>query len=153
MKNFNFGENLRMLRIYKNICQEGMATGLNISQTSYSRIEANPDEPDLQVINKLAEILDVKPKSLLSARWYAETVNGEAEKNRRSVATISRTGRLAYGILLLVAAWDCSFGAASGAQMESIHAKLLIGCILGLVAFFLFHFTVKHEELAVEDDV
>ena len=152
MKNFNFGENLRMIRSYKNVCQEGMATGLKISQASYSRIEASRDLPELQVINQLAETLDVRPKDLLSANWYAEAVNGGSEKNKRSVATINHTGQVAYGILLAVAAWDSTSGATSGAQMESINALLLIGGCLGLGAFFLYHFTVKHVELIVEDD-
>ncbi len=124
MKNFNFGENLRMLRNYKNVCQEGMASGLNISQASYSRIEASRDEPELQLINKLAETLDVKPKPLISASWYAEAVNGGSEKNRRSVATINKTGQNAYAILLAITAWDATFGTASGAEMQSINALI-----------------------------
>lgn len=152
MKNFNFGENLRMIRTYKNVCQEGVASGLKISQASYSRIEASRDLPELQVINQLAETLDVRPKDLLSANWYAEGENGGSEKNKRSVATINHTGQVAYGILLAIATRDSTSGAASGAQMESINALLLIGCCLGLGAFFLYHFTVKHVELIVEDD-
>ena len=152
MKNFNFGENLRMIRSYKNVCQEGMAAGLKISQASYSRIEASRDLPELQVINQLAETLEVRPKDLLSARWYAQAVNGGSEKNKRTVATINHTGQVAYGILLAATAWDSTSGAASGAQTESINALLLIGACLGLGAFFLYHFTVKHVELDLVDD-
>lgn len=153
MENFNFGENLRMLRSYKNVCQEGMATGLNISQASYSRIEVSRDEPELQLIYKLAEILAVKPKSLLSANWYAEAVNGGSEKNRRPAATINKTGQNVYAILLAITAWEATSGAASGAQMESINALLVLGSCIGLGAFFLFHFTVKHVALNRDDDM
>ena len=152
MKNFNFGENLRMIRSYKNVCQEGMASSLNISQASYSRIEASPDFPELQVINNLADTLGVRPKDLISANWYPTAVNGGSDKNKRKVATINHTGQVTYGILLAIAAWDSTSGTASGAQTESINAILLIGCCLGLGAFFLYHFTVKHVELIVEDD-
>ncbi|WP_276359602.1 helix-turn-helix transcriptional regulator [Daejeonella sp. H1SJ63] len=152
MKNFNFGENLRMIRIYRNVCQEGMATGLNISQASYSRIEASPDLPELQLINKLADTLGVRPKDLISANWYAQAVNGGSEKNKRTVATINHTGQVTYGILLATAAWDSTSGTASGAQMESINAILFIGSCIGLGAFFLYHFTVKHVKLIVEED-
>ena len=153
MKNFNFGENLRMIRSYKNVCQEGMASSLNISQASYSRIEASPDSPELQVINKLADTLGVRPKDLVSANWYAKAVNGDSDKNKRKVATINHTGQVAYGILLAIAAWDATAGTAAGAETGSIDALLFIGTCMGLGAFFLYHFSVKHVELIVEDDV
>lgn len=152
MKNFNFGENLRMIRNYKNVCQEGMATSLNISQASYSRIEASPDFPELQVINKLADTLGVRPKDLVSANWYAKAVNGDSDKNKRKVATINHTGQVAYGFLLAVAVWDSTSGTADGTETESINTLLFIGCCLGLAAFFLYHFTVKHVELIVDEE-
>ncbi len=152
MKNFNFGENLRMIRNYKNVCQEGMASSLNISQASYSRIEASPDSPELQVINKLADTLGVRPKDLVSANWYAKAVNGDSDKNKRKVATINHTGQMAYGILLAIAAWDATSGTAAGAETGSIDVLLFISTCMGLGAFFLYHFSVKHVELIVEDD-
>jgi len=152
MKNFNFGENLRMIRSYKNVCQEGMATSLNISQASYSRIEASPDFPELAVINKLADTLGVRPKDLISVNWYAKAVNGGSEKNKRTVAKINHTGQVTYGILLAIAAWDSTSATAASAETESINALLFIGCCLGLGAFFLYHFTVKHVELIVDDE-
>lgn len=152
MKNFNFGENLRMIRSYKNVCQEGMASSLNISQASYSRIEASPDFPELQVINNLADTLGVRPKDLISANWYARAVNGGSEKNKRTVATINYPGQIAYGFLLAIAAWDSISGTTTGTEKESINVLLVIGCFLGLGAFFLYHFTVKHVELIVDDD-
>jgi DNA-binding XRE family transcriptional regulator len=152
MKNFNFGENLRMIRSYKNVCQEGMAASFNISQASYSRIEASPDSPELQVINKLAHTLGVRPKDLVSANWYGKAVNGDSDKNKRKVATINHTGQVAYGILLAIAAWDSTSGTAADAETESIDALLFIGTCLGLCAFFLYHFTVNHVELIVDDE-
>ncbi len=152
MKNFNFGENLRMLRIYKNVCQEGMASGLNISQASYSRIEASPAIPETSVINKLADTLGVRPKDLISANWYARAVNGNYNNNRLMVATISHTGQLAYGILLTIAVYDSTLGTAAGAEIESLTTKLFIGTCFGLCSFFLYHFTVKHVKMIAEDD-
>ena len=152
MKNFNFGENLRMLRNYKNICQEGMASGLNISQASYSRIEASREFPELELINKIAEILEVRPKDLISANWYPQAVNGDSEQNKPTVTTISRTGQIAYAVLLATAAWDSTLGAAAGAEIESKDIILFIGSIIGMTVFFLYHFTVKHEKLRIEDD-
>ena len=141
-----------MIRSYKNVCQEGMATGLKISQASYSRIEASRDLPEVQLINKIAETLEVKPKDLLSASWYAEAVNSSSGKTRESVAIISHKGQIAYGFLLAIAAWDSTFGAAAGAELESIDAIVLTGCILSLIAFFLYYFTVKKVDLVLDDD-
>jgi transcriptional regulator with XRE-family HTH domain len=152
MKNFNFGENLRMIRIYKNVCQEGMATGLKISQASYSRIEGSRDLPDVQQINKIAETLEVKPKDLLSASWYAEAVNSSSGKTRETVAIISHKGQIAYGLLLAIAAWDSTFGAAAGAELESIDAKLFFGSIFSLVALLLYQHTVKEAKLDLDDE-
>lgn len=125
MENFNFGENLRILRNYKNICQDGMVTRLNISQASYSRIKASRNTPDLQLINKLAEILDVKPKALISVSWYSHAVNGDSKKNRRSVATISVVGQIVYEVLLTIAIWDSTSGVVLGAETEAKDTKLL----------------------------
>lgn len=152
MKNFHFGENLRMMRHYRGYTQEVMAKNLNMSQGTYSKIEYSKDIPELQLINKLAETLDVKPEALISADWYAEAVNGSSKKSSCSVATISPTGRRAYAILLLIAVWDSTPGAASGAQVESIDALLLIGSIFALCSLFLYHFTIKHVKLSVQDD-
>jgi len=141
-----------MIRSYKNVCQEGMATSLNISQASYSRIEASPDLPKLQVIDQLAETLDVRPKDLISANWYARAVNGGSEKTTRSVFLISKNGKIVYAILLAVAALDSTLGAADGAKIESLDARLFLGTIFFLAVFFLYNFTVKETDLNLEED-
>jgi len=152
MKNFHFGENLRMMRIYRGYTQEAMAKDLNMSQGTYSKIEYSKEMPDNEMIINLTEILRFRPKDLISANWYAHAVNGDSKKNRRSVATISVVGQRAYAVLLAIGIWDSTLGAAAGTETESINIILLIGCYLGLGAFFLYHFTVKHVEMAIEDD-
>lgn len=151
MKNFNFGENLRMMRSYKNVCQEGMARGLNISQASYSRIEASPAIPADQLISQLAETLGVETSFLLSTHWYSQAVN-QRSLPKRHRASINRGGQIVYGLLLTVSTWDATSSLVSGANLQTTNAFLLIGCFLGLGAFFLFHFTVKHVELSLEED-
>lgn len=143
MKNLHFGENLRMLRIYKNVCQEGMAAGLNISQASYSRIESSAAIPETSLINKLADTLGVRPKDLLSANWYARAVDGNKEKNKTTVTTINQTGKIAYGFLLTIAALDSTRGSIAGAETESIDLMIFIGLCLSISAIFLYQYTVK----------
>lgn len=152
MKNFNFGENLRTIRNYKNVCQEGMSAGLKISQTSYSRIEASREVPEPQLIHKLAEVLDVRPEYLVSANWYAKALNNGSKKNKRTVFIINRNGQMIYAILLAVAALESTLGAADGAKIESLDARLFLGTLFYLAAFFLYNFTVKKTDLNVEDD-
>lgn len=152
MKDFNFGGNLRVLRIYKNVCQEGMAAGLNISQASYSRIEANPAIPDTPVIHKLADILGVRPEDLLSVNWYTKVMNDPKEESRRSVVIINRSGQIAYGILLTAATWDSIRGAIAGTGTESIDFMVLIGLGLAVCALFIYQYTVKQVRIVEEEE-
>lgn len=153
MKNFNFGGNLRVLRIYKNVCQEGMAAGLNISQASYSRIEANPAIPDTPVIHKLADTLGVSPEDLLSANWYTRAMNDQYKENRRRVVIINRSGQIAYGVLLTAATWDSIRGIIAGAETESIDIMIFIGLCLAIGAAFIYQYTVKQVRIVEEEEV
>lgn len=152
MKNFNFGENLRMIRNYKNTCQEGIAAGLKISQASYSRIEASRDVPETWLIHKLAGTLDVRPKDLLSTNWYSKAVNHDSGKSSRSVILISKNGKMAYAFLLAIAVLDAIFGAVDGAKIESLDAILLISVIFSFAALLLYNLTVKKTDVNLEDD-
>lgn len=152
MKNLHFGENLRMLRIYKNVCQEGMAAGLNISQASYSRIESSPAIPEASLIQKLADTLGVRPEDLLTSNWYSRAVTGKHEKNKRSVTAINKTGKIAYGILLTAAVWDSSRGMIAGLETESIDVMIFIGLCLASCAVFIYQYTVKQGRVVEEEE-
>lgn len=152
MKNLHFGENLRMLRIYKNVCQEGMAAGLNISQTSYSRIESSPAIPETQLIAKLADTLGVKPEDLLSGNWYMRALNDRYDGSKRSVVIINRGGQIAYGVLLASATWDSIRGIIAGAKTESIDVMIFIGLCLTFCALLIYQRTVKHVKIVEEEE-
>jgi transcriptional regulator with XRE-family HTH domain len=66
MDKFDFGNNLYYIRRAKGISQEAMAISLDISQTRYSRIERNLVIPDLEMIYKIAAILEVSSSVLIS---------------------------------------------------------------------------------------
>lgn len=66
MKNFNYGENLRIARQIKGISQEAMAWDLSISQSTYSRIESGKIIPDPLQAAKIEEILGVRPSDPIS---------------------------------------------------------------------------------------
>lgn len=65
MKDFNFGENLRIIRQVKGISQEAMAMSLGISQAKYSRLEAQASVPPVRILEQIAGILGEDPKMLL----------------------------------------------------------------------------------------
>ena len=59
MSKFNFGENLRIIRSAKGISQDAMAAALNISQTTYSKIERQAEIPEIPAPIKIATALAV----------------------------------------------------------------------------------------------
>lgn len=150
MKNFHFGENLRMMRNYRGYTQEAMAKDLSMSQGTYSKIEYNADQPENEMINKLAEILSFRPKDLISTSWYADEFNGIGKTNR-TIAILNRRGQIGYIILLLAAWWDMSRGVIDGAELKSLDSKLLWSTILGLGVFFFHYFSVIRVEVKVHN--
>lgn len=150
MKNFHFGENLRMMRNYRGYTQEAMAKDLSMSQGTYSKIEYTNDLPDIEMINKLAEILSFRPKDLISTNWYADEFNGIGKTNR-TIAVLNLRGQIGYIILLLAAWWDMSWGFIDGAELKSLDSKLLWSTILGLGVFFFHYFSVMQVDVTVQN--
>lgn len=68
MNEFNFGENLRIIRQAKGISQEAMSIGLNISQAKYSRLERRHTIPSLDLVKKICIVLQEEPPLVLSGR-------------------------------------------------------------------------------------
>ncbi|MGF1925180.1 MAG: helix-turn-helix domain-containing protein, partial [Bacteroidia bacterium] len=68
MNDFNFGQNLRIVRQAKGITQDAMSMILGISQTTYSRTEKMAAVPDLDFVERIADVLEVEPSILLSGR-------------------------------------------------------------------------------------
>ncbi len=65
MKDFHFGENLRLVRITKDISQKAMAHHLEISQPSYSRLESDARIPSHTIVSAMAKVLGVPLAQLL----------------------------------------------------------------------------------------
>lgn len=152
MKNFHFGENLRMMRIYRGYTQEAMAKDLNMSQGTYSKIEYSKEMPDNEMIINLTEILRFRPKDLISANWYADEfeLNGIG-KTKRTIAVLKRPGQIGYIILLLAVWWDMSCGLIDGVELKSLDSKILGSAILGLGVFFFHYLSVIHLDVTVQN--
>ena len=61
--------NLKDLRINKNITQQQISQHLNIKQSTYSNYELEKSEPDIKTLIKLADFFDVSLDYLCERQW------------------------------------------------------------------------------------
>ncbi len=62
----HIGHKLKKLRELKNLTQEYVANQLEITQSNYSRIENNEIELSLNKLEKIADVLEMKPEEILA---------------------------------------------------------------------------------------
>jgi transcriptional regulator with XRE-family HTH domain len=62
--NTKIATRIRSLRVRRGISQEEMSRRLNISQSAYSRIENGESNSWVNVLEKLCEVLEIKPEEL-----------------------------------------------------------------------------------------
>ena len=62
----NLGENIKNLRIKKGLTRQDLAKELNVSDSTISRYENNKREPNIEMLNKIAEILNVTTYQLMT---------------------------------------------------------------------------------------
>ncbi|MGN7706200.1 helix-turn-helix domain-containing protein [Chryseobacterium sp. R2ACT005] len=60
------GQNIRKIRRSKDFTQEYMAFEMGISQKAYSDIENSKVKINLEILNKISTILDIKPSDICS---------------------------------------------------------------------------------------
>lgn len=61
----NFGDRLRRFREEKDITQKQMAEQIPMNQSNYSKIERNTQQPSLDQLIRIVEILDITLDELL----------------------------------------------------------------------------------------
>lgn len=66
IQEFKIGKNIRTIREIKGYSQDYMAEKLNISQKTYSNIEADKSKINTEIIKSISEILGIDPVRLLS---------------------------------------------------------------------------------------
>ncbi|WP_396191956.1 helix-turn-helix domain-containing protein [Flavobacterium sp.] len=62
----NIGKNIKQYRELKNITQEHMATFLDISQSTYAKIENGQVTPKIERLQQISKILEVDLSTLLN---------------------------------------------------------------------------------------
>jgi transcriptional regulator with XRE-family HTH domain len=134
MTNFNYGENLRILRQRKGISQEAMAMKLNISQTKYSRMERRSNIPDDTLVKKIAEILCIPVSELLPPLEELNcntmgATHGSGKGLKASELLVKPTTfiiKIALALALAGVAYDAAGGASSALEVSdntSLFAK------------------------------
>lgn len=70
------GEKIRNAREDLDLSQEDVATQIPMNQSSYSKIERDIQEPNLEQFKRICQILNLNPSYLLNLHGYGEmTVN------------------------------------------------------------------------------
>jgi transcriptional regulator with XRE-family HTH domain len=62
----NIGTNIKNIREIKNFSQEYMASEIDVSQSTYARIESGTAIPKIDRLQRIAEVLEVDLSTLLS---------------------------------------------------------------------------------------
>lgn len=104
-----FNENLKTLRKQKRFTQDELALKVNVVRQTISKWEKGLSVPDADVLQRLAQVLDVEVSQLLGAEIIEENNNNEIAQqlsriNEQLVVKNKRTGRIwkTVGIVLLV---------------------------------------------------
>ena len=66
----NIGEKIRNAREDKDLYQSDMASLIPMNQSNYSKIERGIQEPNLEQLKRICEILELDPRYLLDLDEY-----------------------------------------------------------------------------------
>ncbi len=128
MDDFNFGENLRDIRLQKGISQEAMATLLKVSQATYSRLEKQASVPDSAQVKRLSKILGVPESHLLQPSILTPTSSLQKPIHKDKSLLHSHLGSLlafAVASLIFQAVYNFSRGFLSEYQVDEYKANML----------------------------
>ena len=72
MLDLNFGEKIRNAREDKDLLQNDMARLIPMNQSSYSKIERGVQEPSMEQLRRICQILELDPRYLLNLGEYEQ---------------------------------------------------------------------------------
>ncbi len=90
------GDALRLIRIFNDYTTTEMAQLLGMSQSYVSELENNKKTPSLEIINKYAEIFEMKPSTLL---MFSEGLDDEISADLNKKQKVARAGMKLMKIL------------------------------------------------------
>ena len=138
------GENIRILRKNKGFTQEELAIKLNVVRQTVSKWEKGLSVPDAEMLQKIADTLEVDIKQLLGTEIEVEKNNNEVVeqlakineqliiKNRRSkriwkIVGIILITVVVFNILLIVLSYSAFENVTiSGTEVEVKNEKMII---------------------------
>ena len=68
----NFGEKIRNAREDEDLLQNDMARLIPMNQSSYSKIERGVQEPSMEQLRRICQILELDPRYLLNLGEYEQ---------------------------------------------------------------------------------
>lgn len=109
MESISFGRNLKRLRFKLGITQEEMASRLNISQSTYCRMELRNEQPGYRQICEIAAVLGIQPEQVLipHEEAHSETLY-DTNKVDDVLPVQRRQHRYLKAIITIVIAVACS---------------------------------------------
>lgn len=97
----SLGRNLTFFRKLEGLTQQQMADRLNINRTTYTKYETGDSEPSIEILKRIADVLDVNVSLLVSdespldsvsvadAMEFSSTLHGKVGVLRRQIAQLS----------------------------------------------------------------
>ena len=137
MKNFHFGENLRIIRVAKGISQESMAIALGISQSTYCKLEKRATIPEPAMVEKICKFLGVDPTIALSGQELADLLPEITFREKAKEILDTWEGIFFYWIIQIPfvdAAYFMGEGFCQGLGTTK-EVRIFVRFVTGLVAF------------------
>ena len=135
----DIGKNIKLLRQRQNMTQDELAEALFVTRQTVSNYETGRSRPDVEMLLKVAEVLDVDANTLL---YGPEIPQSRKEAYIKTASCLGLTVFFGVGLLLLIAAQrvriDADFpaDAAAVAALACDAGKLpVVGWRDGLHAF------------------
>jgi len=73
------GDKIRNAREDLDLSQEDVSSQIPMNQSSYSKIERDIQEPNLEQFRRICQILDLNPSYLLNLNGYGESTSSDVK--------------------------------------------------------------------------
>ena len=88
----NIGEKIRNAREDMNLSQRDMANLIPMNQSNYSKIERDVQEPNLEQLRRICQILNLDPRYLLNLGDYSSLTESDMNILRDIKAFLKKHG-------------------------------------------------------------
>ncbi len=85
----NLGDIIKIYRLNKNYRQDYVANKINITQSTYSKIESNKSLPSIQTLYKLSKVLDFSIDKALDMVYSKEKIYKIKSSNLKNYLFLS----------------------------------------------------------------